>query len=602
MLAAYRELKNGHDDTTELDVHLEQCAACRDVLAQQSIVGKSVRLLPTLDPAPDAHDRLMRTLAVEHAQFLQRSSHAHASSASSVPDFLKPYMKEQTRSATNTRNTLTSFSTAETGPLPIIPIKRKRHIAPMGQFAVLGIAASFLLVFLVGGLISLLVLANHGSGNIGGTAAITPPSLVAPVNYTATTAYSHVASAVATREHIYYSAYSDGQTQWMIEQVNGTTKNATSTPLLVKGSDSPLFVLSASQKWLIWLQFDTTQSETKVQHTGHTSTATLTRSWSLNALPLTTPTTPTTPQGTTQPFGQAITLQHGIFDPATVPDWVRTPIQGLSFTQQDTFLVTTIDAKGDAQLVRYQLNGGQNVTSTTIATTNSGHIFTSPTATADGSQIFWSEEWFTEDMQPHSNIWTQETTHDVTRLNGAWHPSIAVDKQLFLSDGVSFHPQVINDTLFLLSTGNPAVQTPKKPDATNTPSGQTTVTPVPVSTAPVIPRFTDVYAPQIDESIHGTVLAFALDDPAAVPTTLSSDNTAAALQGGTRFLLWQSSNGYQMYDAVAKSPVVVKNNTRSVAFLTVNTDTAVWVATQDPTSVNSTGAQTATFSMFNWPA
>jgi len=596
MLATYRELKNGHDDTTELDVHLEQCAACRDVLAQQSIVGKSVRLLPTLEHAPNAHGRLMRTLATEHAQFLQHSSHAHASSASSVPDFLKPYMKEQIRAA-GTHNTLTSFSTAETGPLPIIPIKRKRHIAPMGQFAVLGLAASFLMVFLVGGLVSLLILANHGGGNIGSTAAITPPSLVAPVNYTATTAYSHVSSAVATREHIYYSAYREGQPQWMIEQVNGTSKNATSTPLLAKGSNSPLFVLSTSQKWLIWLQFDTPQRETKgQQHIGHTSTATLTRSWSLNALPL------TTPQDTMQSFGQSITLQHGTFDTTTVPSWVRTPIQGLSFIQQDALLVTTIDAKGDAQLVRYQLNVGQGATANTIATTNSGHIFTSPTATADGSQIFWSEEWFTEDMQPHSNIWTQETTSNVTQQNGAWRPGITVNKQLFLSDEVSFHPQVINDTLFLLSTGNPAVQTPKKPDATNIPSGQATVTPVPVSTAPVVPRFTDVYAPQIDEAIHGTVLAFALDDPAAAPTTLSSDNTAAALQGGTRFLLWQSSNGYHMYDAVAKSPVEVKNSTRSVAFLAVNTDTAVWVATENPASVNSTGTQTATFSMFNWPA
>lgn len=468
----------------------------------------------------------------------------------------------------------------------------------MGQFAVLGLAASFLMVFLVGGLVSLLVLANHGGGNIASTtSSFTPPSLVAPVNYTATTAYSHVSSAVATREHIYYSAYGDGQTQWMIEQVNGTAKNATSTPLLAKGNDSPLFVLSASQKWLIWLQFDTPQRETKgQQHVGHTSTPTFTRSWSLNALPL------TATQDTTQSFGQSITLQHGTFDTATVPSWVRTPIQGLSFIQQDALLVTTIDAKGDAQLVRYQLNGGQDATSSTIATTNSGHIFTSPTATADGSRIFWSEEWFTEDMQPHSNIWTQETTHDVTRQNGAWRPGITVTKQLFLEDEVSFHPQVINDTLFLLSTGNPAVQTPKKPDATSTPSGQATVTPMPVSTAPVIPRFTDVYAPQIDESIHGTLLALALDDPKATPTTLSSDNTAAAPQGGTRFLLWQSSNGYQMYDAVAKSSVEVKNSTRSVAFLAVNTDTAIWVAAENPTSVNPTGTQIATFSMFNWPA
>ena len=595
MLAAYRDIEKG--DTTELDVHLEQCAACRDVLAQQSIVGDHVRLLPTLEPAPDAHDKLMRALATEHANFLQRSSHTHASSASSVPDFLKPYMKEQTYTAAERRNTLTTFSTAETGPLPMLQARRKKRIAPMGQFAVLGLAASFLMVFLVGGLVSMLLLANHGSNNIASTTSITPPSLVAPISYTTTTMYPHISSAVATREHIYYSAYGDGNTQWMIEQVDGSAKNATSTPLLAKGSNNPLFVLGATQNWLIWLQFDTPQRGLQTHTIGHTGTASLTRHWSLNALPL------STSYNGTQSFGHSITLQQGTFDTATVPSWVYTPVQGLDFTQQDTLLTATVDAKGDAQVTRYQLSTERTTTTTTIAATNNGHIFTSPTATADGSRIFWSEEWFTDDMQPHSNVWMQQTTQAITRQNGAWRSSITVDKQLFLADEASFHPQVINDTLFLLTTSDPATQTPRKPDATSTPTASSVqVTATPVSTTPIIPRFTNVYAPQIDESIHGTLLAYALDDSLAAPTVLSSDNTAAAPQGGTRFLLWQSSNGYQMYDAVAKSSVVVKNSTSNAAFLTVNNNTAVWVAAENPVAPSKGGVQTATFSMFNWPA
>lgn len=595
MLAAYHDLKNGQGNTTELDVHLEQCAACRDVLAQQSIVGDRVRLLPTLEPAPDARDKLMRTLAAEHARFLQRSSNAHASSASSVPDFLKPYMKEQTQTTQEKRNTLTTFSSAETGPLPIISTQRKKRIAPMGQFAVLGLAASFLMVFLIGGLVSLLLLANHGSNNLSTASA--PPSLLAPINYTAATAYPYVSSAVATREHVYYSAYGDGETQWMIEQVNGSAKNAASTPLLAKGSVNPVFVLAASQNWLIWLQFDTPQKGSQVHNVGHTSTASLTRSWSLNALPL------TPSSDTTQPFAHSVTLQHGTFDTATVPSWVHTPIQGVEFAQQDTLFTTTVDAKGNAQVTRYQLSTRQATTTSTIATTNNGHIFTSPTATSDGMRIFWSEEWFTDDMQPHSNVWMQQTTMDTTRQDNAWRPSITVDKQLFLADEVSFHPQVIDDTLFLLSTGDPAAQTSKKPDATSTPTAPAQATATPVSTKPVISRFTNVYSSQIDESIHGTVLAYALDDPApSNPTVLSSDNTAAAPQGGTRFLLWQSNNGYQMYDAIAKSSVEVRNVTGNAAFLAVNSDTAVWVTAANPATAPTTGTpKTATFSTFNWP-
>jgi len=592
MLAAYRELKHGQIDTTELDVHLEQCAACRHVLAQQHSVGDSIRLLPVLEPAPEAHTKLMQALATEHVRFLQRSSNAQASSASSVPDFLKPYVKEQLRTSSKKPDSLRDFSTAETGPLPVIQMKRKRRIAPMGQFAVLGLAASVLMVFLVGGLVSLLALASHG-GTGPTTASITHPSLIASVSYTTETSYPHVASAVATPEHIYYSAYADGQTQWMLEQV--TPKDTKSSPLLKTSSHSPLFVLGASQQWLVWLQFDASQKGEQGLHQRNTTTHSLTRTWSLNALSL------AQPQDTSHPFGHPIVLQHGTFDTATVPDWIHTPIQGISFIQQDTLLVTSIDAKGDAQLVRYELYRKPNTISTLIATTNNGHILTSPTATDDGTRIFWSEEWFTGDLQPHSTVWTQETMTELTRPNGAWRPDISVAKHVYRPDEMSFHPQVINDTLFLLSTSDPGVATQGTPDTTSTPTVQGKATPV--SIAPVIGRFTDVYPTQIDESIHGTVLAFPLDDPKALPTTLSSDSTAAALQGGTRFLLWQSSTGYQMYDAFAKSaPIEVKDSTKDAAFLTVNTASAVWVAKEHPSTQGTSAVQTATFSMFNWPA
>ncbi len=589
MLAAYRELKHDQIDTTELDGHLEQCAACRQILAQQNVVGERVRLLPTLEPAPDAHGKLMHALAAEHMHFLQHSSDAHASSASAVPDFLKPYMNKQIQATEKNAETLRAFSTADTGPLPVIPMKRKKRVIPMGQFAVLGLAASFLMLFLVGGLVSLLVLANHGvNGTNSVASSIKSPSLIAPISYTAATDYSHIASAVATHDHIYYSAYGSDETQWMIEQVNGTTKNATSVPLLKTSSQSQLFVLGASSEWVVWLQLDTPQN--KIQK--HTTTSAFTRTWSLNALPLTS-------SQDTQ-FGNVVTLQHGMFDTTMVPDWIHTPIQGLSFLQQNTLLVTSLDAKGNAQLLRYQLYNNSETTSTLIATTNNGHILTSPTATDDGMHIFWSEEWFTDDQQPHSIIWTQQMTKQVVRQNGAWRPSTTVDKYIYSTDDTSFHPQVINDTLFLLSTSDTVTATQGTPSATSTPTLQATAKPV--STAPVTPRFTDMYTSQIDESIHGMVLAFPLDDSTAQPITLSNDSTAAALQAGTRFLVWQSSTGYQMYDAFAKSSVEVKDSTKDATFLAVNGDSAVWIAASPSSTKNTTGIQTATFNMFNWPA
>ena len=46
MLAAYRELRDSKADTTELEVHLEHCASCRQVLANYNLIGEQIRSLP----------------------------------------------------------------------------------------------------------------------------------------------------------------------------------------------------------------------------------------------------------------------------------------------------------------------------------------------------------------------------------------------------------------------------------------------------------------------------------------------------------------------------------------------------------------------------
>jgi len=139
LLATYRELKNGEVDIAELDVHLEECSSCRQVLAGYSFIGEQVRSLPPLEPSPHMHTKLMKALAVEYTQFIQHSSTVK----SPAPEFLKPYLREHMPSS-HKADSLTTFSSADTGPLPVLhsPHKKRRR-TQIGQFAAIGIAAAF---------------------------------------------------------------------------------------------------------------------------------------------------------------------------------------------------------------------------------------------------------------------------------------------------------------------------------------------------------------------------------------------------------------------------------------------------------------------------
>jgi len=139
LLAAHRDLNNDDVVTAELDAHLEQCASCRQMLANYSLIGEQVRSLPALESPPDMYSKLMQALAVEHSQFIQRS----ASVQLPPPEFLKPYMREHAQSSSKT-DPLAAFSSADTGPLPVIKaVHKKRRHSPLGQFAAIGIAAVF---------------------------------------------------------------------------------------------------------------------------------------------------------------------------------------------------------------------------------------------------------------------------------------------------------------------------------------------------------------------------------------------------------------------------------------------------------------------------
>ena len=600
LLAAYRELKNGEVDTTELDVHLEECPSCRQVLADYSFIGEQVRSLPPVEPSPAMHTKLMKALAAEHTQFIQDSTTV----TSPPPEFLKPYLREHVPSSHKT-DSFTAFSSADTGPLPVLhtPHKKRRR-SQLGQFAAIGIAAAFFMALMMGGLTSLLLLAhNHVAGGSGVT-SIEHPIDVTSATYSTTTAYRHVVSAVADHTSIYYTAYGDSNSDgWMLEQLDRTTN--ISTPLLATASTSPLIVLGSANGQLVWLQIDTPKITTGTLP--HRELRTRLQTWSLHALSL----LPQQQDGVSVP-NEPTTIVSGTFNPDTAPDWVYTPVQGIWFVQ-NTLLIAMIDDHGISHLMRYPLDSQNTFARTEIAKASPGHIFSSPTANNDGSQVYWAEEWRTDDNNLHSNIWTQQVFDNP-------HPTIKhlaqqtiTEKDLFLQDGMSFRPVVVDETLFLLSTAGSMNATQVTPGTT---PKVTPTTPVPTATpntnASTVPwADTNFYTPPLDSMVRGTLLMFPLGAaPDTSPTPLTSAGRASAPQAGTDFVFWQNDdNTYGMYDAAAKTDINVGDILTGAQFLAINGNTAVWTVnnaqdttTATTTTTTTTGAgQLATLMAFNWP-
>ncbi len=600
MLAAYREIKNGQMDTTALEVHLSNCAACRALLVQSNLVGERMRALPAIEPPADAHTKLMKALAIEHIRFIQTTPPSAQSTP--IPDFLAPYLHEHAWEVAHTDN-IAAFSTAVTGPLPPIQAPRKRPNArrpfQMNHFAVVGLAAAFLMVIMLGGLTSLVILASRGvQGTSPITTSITPLSPLALTNYTTATTYPHIVSAIANRQNIYYTAYNDTNSDWTLSALDNETK--ISTPLLSKESTSPMIVLSSSEDWLIWLQFDLPKTVVSKNAHNHSGSSHRVRTWSLHATYLGTD--PATALTTSTP----ITLSKGTFDAAAVPAWINTPVPG-TWLAKDTLLAATIDEKGTAHLTRYELNAEKSPSAIELATVNDGHILTSPTANSSDTSIYWSEEWMTADNVLHSSIWAQKTTPTAPPLHGRWIHQTTTDTYQFSTDDTLFRPQVVNDTLFLLNVKTPASISQATPNATASSTPDATVTATSQqNTGTMLRTDPTVYGPQLDEQLPGTLQTFSAIDDTPVQMPLDSRGPVLAPQAGARFILWQSSDkGIGMYDVVARQPVVVSASAipTSTTLLAVNGDTAVWTANSGSASTNITTGTDAsiTFSAFNWP-
>ncbi|MBE3559032.1 MAG: hypothetical protein IMW89_07390 [Ktedonobacteraceae bacterium] len=618
LLAEYRELKNAqatNGTLNGLEAHLAECSACRQVLAQQELVGSRIRSLPLLEPSPEARTRLLQALAAEHMHFLQHSS--PASMPPPLPAFLMPYLKEHARQAKQP-NALTALSTADTGPVPLIHARQRRHRRPrraaLNHFAIVGAAAAILMIVMMGGLISLLLLANHGVPNGPNTVDIANTSQVSAVSYTTTSTYPHVASAVADRNAIYYSAYNNDATSWMLQRFDIASR--TSTPLLSHENTTPLIVLGSSQNWLLWLDMGE-RKPVKGKYLASQEPA-YTYSWSLHALYL-GDTASTTDQAASSTLPVSLTLQKGTFDESTAPSWIRSPIQGIWFIQ-NSLLVTTLDAKGGSHLWQYQLDPGKNAASAPkeLASASKGHVLTSPTASGNGSNIYWAEEWQTSDGTLHSNIWQQHTTAIMPSQPGKWAPHAATEKHVLLSDGHSFHPQVANDTLFFLSTAQQAGQptatqqasqtASTTASATSTASAAATGQPSATATATTNASLNESVAAiinttQIDRNIEGVLMIYPPAATQPVALDKAGNGPVLDLQGGPRFLLWRdASKGIAMYDAATQLPVTIGTTIpKDPALLIVNGETVVWVAKETPDKNTTGGGVPITFNLFSWP-
>jgi hypothetical protein len=368
----------------------------------------------------------------------------------------------------------------------------------------------------------------------------------------------------------------------MLEQLDRST--GVSTPLLAEASSSPLILLGSANGWLVWLQFD--PAKPIANSSPHHNVTTVKRTWSLHYLSVTSLFQPNT-----FTLVKPMTLASSKFSQDS--NWVHTPIQGIWFVN-NRLLVAAIDENGISRLLSYQLDTVKRTSPGVIATASSGHVFTSPTANNDGTEIYWSDEWQTADGTLHSNIWTQQTSTVPNPLHGRWVPHTVTIKQLFLADGMTFYPQIVDNTLFLLSTLSDTAQATPGATPATTPT-QTTIPILPITSR----ADPNIYLAPVDASVGGRLLMLPLDDPNAVPTQVNTGE-AWSPQVGSDFVFWQSNQGYQMFDVDTASPVSVGNVIKGADFLTVNGDTAVWTADDGSNTTNDTNPL-VTLLAFNWP-
>jgi hypothetical protein len=705
LLAIFRELKQ--HDRQALEQHLAHCDACKEASAQALFVGEHIRSATQIEPPADAYDKLMHTLAAEHVRYLQKTP--VPSTTTPIPAFLTPYLPELARKAPYAHS-LAALSTADTGALPVIKFgTRVRRRGPqMRHFAIVGIAASFLVMLMSTGLLSLLYLANQnqqstpisrGNAQVIGQ-AIGQASLA---QFNLTPDYPNIASASSNNGIIYYSAYNHDRSSWTLDKFAQQdalhTTTTTSEPLVTTMDAHQIIVLGSSNNWLFWLQMEpntkTTakKGQSNPSNAGNTSKSSgttsrtpttqanankLTGSWSLQSLYIgndtgsntgsnnstgnnassnasnpgvqatptaKTPSTPAVRTGTTPATKSAGTqtpttsvqpqaLHSDTFNASAAPAWVTSPIQGISFFQ-DSAIVAYIDSKGASYLTQYSFdasNPAKPAQSTKLASVATGHILTSPTTNDNGHSIYWSEEWYTQQDGLQGEIWHRQlVAAQPDNASGRFSPHLQAQTYLYSTNTNSFRPQIVNNTLFLLSKdpstkillpdqgklttqassqgtpqGNATATAPANNAAATpspTPQQNTTQTQLPGDQLSIDPT---IRTPQIDENITGKLQAFVLNSITPANTIIDDNKIVVGIHGGTNYLIWKDPDGrYEMYDARNNVMVNGINDIdRSATFMSVSGNSVLW--TQPDTSSTQTqptdGTNTqVTFDVLSWP-
>lgn len=589
LLAAHRELNDRTIDMIALDIHLEHCARCREELARAHMIGEELAFLPPVAPDPAFQARVFQAIAAEHRRFMQRSP-----AVTPPPEFLKPYLQELASSAYKT-DALTAFSSADTGPLPVVRQLPRKSGWFLGRPAmVLALAAIFLMTLMMGGITSLLLLAQnhmHNGLNTGSTSIDLPTNVVQAV-YQTNTPYQHVVSAVADQNDIYYTAYGNGAYGgWMLEKLDRQTKQ--STPMLAVVSPGPLVILGSQNDGLVWMEYQVVQTHTPGPSPSSSIQAPL-RKWSVQYLPLHAAQT-----GKPASANKPVTLLADTFDQQAAPDWVQSPVQGIWFLQ-GSLLIASVDIHGISHLQRFE--PGMASQPLQIATAPAGHILTSPTANSDGSQLFWADEWRSADTLLHSDVWTLRISEEPRLSYGRLPVQTILIKQLYIGDGQTFQPRVADNVLFVLAQTNGPLQINGNQD-----NGSAAATPTLApnsnatsSSASISWADSSVFPTQLDTIVSGTLYMLPLDDATPSPVKLSAPEEASSLQAGHDFVLWHKNDGtYGMYDAASRTYVVVGDVLNNAQFLAVNGEAATW--TENTADTTNNLRQQATLYAFDWP-
>jgi len=380
----------------------------------------------------------------------------------------------------------------------------------------------------------------------------------------------------------------------MLMQFDRSTR--TSKPLLATPSEEPLVVIAASDTWLVWLEYDralaTPYSNTLDADNHHSPE----RTWSLHYLSLLPKVQNTTggsdkavqanPNGSKNQPGDlqkaftaqtdvptALLLTQGIFDKSTAPGWITGPIQG-TWMIGDTLLVAQIDQHGISHLKSYRLGEtGKNVRGVEIAKADPGHVLTWPTANNTGTLLYWGEEWISARGMLRGNIWQRQEAEELTSTHGYVKSLVSHTQKLLLNDGLSFQPQVVDNTLFFMSTSEVRISSQEK----IAPNG----IPLPASMTDPSVTFTSrtdqrIYSAPADASLHGTIFMLPFEGPrVGTESMLGTVGQSTSFQAGSNYIVWKDNRGYRMYDVSRQSEVVMGDTLNNASLLVVSGNTTL---------------------------